>query len=447
MKVAIYTFLAVFLVGCAPKSSVDNYEVVKEFKNEEYLVDTKWYGGYKQAKLSEFINLGLTNNFDLKLSALNIASAMARAGVLEADLYPTFSSSFSMQSSRDISTQQSWRDDFNTNIMASYELDLYGKIRDSINAANWNTTATIYDMESVKLSLLNSITDSYFKALFINDVLKLLDENLNNYKKLYEITKAKLDFGKEMPANLLELNKAILNLQSRVLGYKKDKEVNYEFLRNLLNLKPNENLNLDNLSLRNVTFQGVNLNVPSYAIANRPDLRKAVSSINSSFYDYKVSQKNFYPTISLGASLVASSDSFSGSSELDFLSGSLRVILPFFDYKRLEKNLKIKEIEFEKRVIEYEKTLLKALNEVSLYYKEYEISLKGLKLYEDILKNSQELSNLYLTRYEYGNVELKDYLEAKNSEISARINLLNEKYKTLNSEILVYKAMAGKFVN
>ncbi|NLK67270.1 MAG: TolC family protein [Campylobacteraceae bacterium] len=450
MRVFIYVFLALFLVGCAPKSTVDNYRVVSEFKDEEFLVEREWYIGYQEFKLNELVSLGLKNNSDLKLSALNIASAMARAGLVEADLYPTLSGSLSGESGRDISVQQEWRDSFNSNIMASYEVDLYGKIRDSVNSANWDVVASEFDMESVKLNLVNSIVDSYFKALFINDSLRLLDENLQNYKKLYAITKAKRDYGRDSGINLLELNKSILNLESKILSYKKDRERNLELLRNLLNLKPEESLkleslNLESLSLRDVAFQGVDLSVPSYAISNRPDLRKGISSINSAFYNYKVSQKNFYPSLSLGASLTASSDSFRGITELDFLSGSVRLNLPFLDYKRLKENLKIKEIEFEKRVVEYERALIKALNEVSLYYKEYEISLTNLALFEDILKNSQSLSKLYLDKYNYGNAELKDYLDAKNSEISARINLLNEKYKTLNSEILIYKAMAGKF--
>lgn len=445
MKIILSIFLAVFISGCAPKSSVDSYKVVNKFTNEEYLVNTKWHEGYNEENLNKFINLGLNSNADLKILSLNIFESLAKTGLLEANLYPTMSSSYGLESGRDISLSENFRHNYRANVMVSYELDLYGKIKDSINSAKWKSVVSWYDLESAKLSLINSITDSYFKALFINDALKLLDENLKNYKRLYFITKAKLDLGKEVPINLLELNKTILNLESKILSYKKEKEINYEFLRNLLHLKPNDSLNLDNLSLYNVKFQGIDMSVPSYAISNRPDLRKYISSINSAFYEYKISQKDFYPTLNLGASLSSSSSDFKGSSELDFLSGSIKINLPFLDYKRLKENLKIKEIEFEKRVVEYEKNLLKALNEVNLYYKEYEISLQNLNLYENILNNSKKLSEIYLFRYEYGNSELKNYLEAKNSEISARINLLNEKYKALNSEILIYKSMAGKF--
>ncbi|CZE48818.1 TolC family protein [Campylobacter geochelonis] len=448
MRVIFYVLLSFFIVGCASKSAVDNYEVVESFEDENltYEIDKNWYKSYNQTELNTLVDRALVYNSDLKISALNIAQAYARAGLIEADLLPTFSSGFGGSVSRDISkNDSSWKENYNANISASYELDIFAKLRNSASQADWEANASVFDLESLRLSVINSVVDGYFKELFINDTLKLLDENLQNYKKLQAITRAKFELGKDTLVNLLEFDKSIISLKSRILSFQKDRLTNEELLKNLLHLKPNDELNFAKMTLDEVTLLGVDLNIPYYALGNRPDLRALISRINSSFYGYKVNQKAFYPTVTIGASLSSSEEKFSDVFGLDLLSGNVKINLPFLDYTRLKQRVKISEIEFEKRVLEYEKALNSALNELNLHYKEYEISLFSLQNYQNIVDNSNKLSSLYLTKYEQGSSELKDYLDAKNSEISAKINFIQEKYKALNSEILVYKSMAGKF--
>ncbi|NLY04265.1 MAG: TolC family protein [Campylobacter sp.] len=449
MRLIANIFLVVILAGCAGKSAVDNYQVVENFidENETFIIDEKWYLGYSQASLNNLIDRALIANQDLKIASLNSLQAMAKVGLVSADMLPTFSASWGVESGRDISVPQNWQDSYNASVAVSYELDLYGKIRNSVSAAEWEQNATIYDMEATKLNIINSVVDSYFKELFIRDTLKLLDQNLENYRDLKAIVTAKVNCGKSLPIDLLEINKSILSLENQILNYKRDRVANQELLRNLLHLKPDESLNLGGMPLMEIKFMGVDTSVPVFAVGNRPDLRALISRINASFYDYKISQKDFYPSISLGGSLSASSKDFRGSSELDFLSGSLKINLPFLNYKRLKANLRISELEFDKKVAQYEEGLVSALNEIDRYYYEYQNSILRFENYKDIISNSQQLSKLYLTRYNAGKVELKDYIDAKNSEISAHMNLVSEKYTTLNSEILVYKAMAGKFKN
>ncbi|QKF64793.1 TolC family protein [Campylobacter corcagiensis] len=439
-------FLVFILVGCAGKTAVDNYKV-QEFidENESFTINEKWYLGYDQKPLNLLIDRALVANKELEIAALNSLQALARVGLIKADLLPTFMASWGVESGRDISVSQEWKDSFSSNLSISYELDLYGKIKDSVSSSQWSAKASIYDLKAAKLNVINLVVDSYFRELYLRDTLMLLDENLKNYKSLKNIVNLKVNLGKSMPMEALEVEKSILNLQNQILNFKKDRVANLEILRNLLYLKPDETINLDGKALLDIKFMGVDMSVPVYALSNRPDIRSFISQINSSFYDYKVRQKSFYPTISLGGSLSSSSSDFSGSGELDFLSGSIRINLPFLDYNRLKANLKISELEFEKRVATYKNALYKALNEVSRFYSDYTNSLLRLENSSKISSNAAKLSSLYYTRYTLGKAELKDYLEAKNAEISAKTSLINEKYKALQSEISVYKAMAGKF--
>lgn len=445
-KILNLVFVAFVLVGCSINSAIDNYKV-QEFidENESFDIDQKWYLGYNQKALNLLVDRALMANQDLKIAALNSLQALARVGLIRSDIMPTFFASWSGESGRDISVSQQWRDSFSSNFSISYELDLYGKIQDSISSSQWSAKASIYDLEAAKLNIINLVVDSYFRELYLKDTLALLNQNLKNYQSLKNIINLKVNLGKSTQMEALEIEKSVLNLQNQILSFKKDRVANLEILRNLLHLKPDESLNLNTSSLMSVELMGIDMSVPVYAIGNRPDLRSLISQINSSFYEYKVRQKSFYPSINLGASLSASSSEFSQSSELDFLSGSIKLNLPFLDYNRLKANLQISQLEFEKRVASYEKGLYKALNEIAKFYSEFTNSLLRLENSSKISSNASKLSSLYYARYTLGKIELKEYLEAKNSEISAKISVINEKYTALKSEISLYKAMAGKF--
>ena len=90
-------------------------------------------------------------------------------------------------------------------------------------------------------------------------------------------------------------------------------------------------------------------------------------------------------------------------------------------------------------------TLNEALNEIDTYYKAMQKDEVLLDNYSKQVQNYENISEIYKLKYQYGKSELKDYLEASNNEIDAYVNLLGGKYKLLQDEIQIYKAMAGKF--
>lgn len=446
MRVILYLFIAIFLTACAPKSHVDNYKVTEYFdKNTTYNIDEKWYEDYHQPYLTSLINLAQKNNVDLAISALNIAQAYTNVGLLSQDLIPSFLADFGTQTKRNIDTSSEFTSQYSTAIKTSYEIDLFGRIKDSVNAKEWITKANIFDFQNTKLIIINSLVDSYFKQLYLNDVVKFVDENLVIYQRLKSIMNDKFSFGKSEQIELRQIDQSIFALENKKLSYLSEITQNEQFMRNILNKNPEFQFNFKNLSLNSVRFQNVELNIPYYALSNRPDIRSSIAMINSGFYNYKMSQKNFYPTITIGASLQANTSSFGDSAKLNILGGNLQINLPFLNYARLKQSLKISEIEFDKYVLTHKKALSSALNELNFYYKNYELNKSKLVNLDKTLENNIKISEIYDSKYQSGKSELKDYLDAKNSEINARLSLLKGRYDSFKDEINIYRAMAGKF--
>ena len=465
MKFINLSFLIIFIVGCSIKQDL-NYAVIDDFndENETYFIDETWYKKYNQPYLNELIDLALKTNYDLKQAGLNLEQAYANLGISELDLLPTLSGSAGANTARNIDRSDDWSENYRSGFNVSYELDLFGKIRSSINSQAWSASATYYDLENVRLTLINSVVSGYFEMLYLNESLKWTQENLQNYYKLRDIVKAKYDLGRSEFMDYEQMNSNILNLENRILSLKKQIESNKLFLRKLIGADFKENggefynpilksilikeFNQNLPSLENIGFLGVDMNVPFTALSNRPDIRTALSTLNSGFYNYKVSKLNFFPSISLGGGISGNGDSTNDAITYSSANGTLSIALPFLDYGRLSKRLKISKLAFEKNRLNYEKTLSNAANEVLNLYKNYQIELENLANLEKTYESTKKIAEIYNAKYNAGNSEFRDFINAKTSEINAFINVLSQRYNVIVSENKIYKFMIfSNFIN
>ena len=442
----ISIILAAFLLGgCAVTQINENYEqiLLKEDASADIKINREWWTGYGEARLNELIELGLKNNIDLAKSAVAVNKALAQAGVLQADLVPSFNANLGAETGKNIKTGGSWSESYKSGISLSYEIDLWRKLANSADAAMWEANATKYDLQAARLALINSIADAYFEAKYQKESINLYEKTLKNYEELESIIKAKFELGKEEELSLKQVKSSVISAKNRILNASKSLDAAEKTLRNLLNVRPEFDLNLSG-NLSDISPQGVNLNVPLYVIGARPDLQAAISRIKEALLGIKVSQKNFYPSITVGAGLSGSGDSASEGLKLNFLSGNIAINLPFLNYSKLKSKLKISELEFETMKLNYAQTLTTALNEIDASYKNLQKDEAVLRNLNENLRNLSSISDIYKLKYDYGKTELKNYLEAQNSLLEGRISLIAQKYKIFQDEIGIYKATAGK---
>jgi len=442
----ISIILAAFLLGgCAVTQINENYEqiLLKEGASAYIRINREWWTGYGEARLNELIGLALKNNIDLAKSAVAVNKALAQAGVLQADLVPSFNANLGAETGKNIKTGGSWNESYKSGISLSYEIDLWRKLANSADAAMWEANATKYDLEAARLALINSVADAYFEAKYQKESINLYEKTLKNYEELEAIIKAKFELGKEEELSLKQVKSSVISAKNRILNASKSLDAAEKTLRNLLNVRPEFELNLGG-NLSDISPQGVNLNVPLYVIGARPDLQAAISRIKEALLGVKVSEKNFYPSITVGAGLSGSGDSASEGLKLNFLSGNIAINLPFLNYSKLKSKLKISELEFETMKLNYAQTLTTALNEIDASYKNLQKDEAVLRNLNENLRNLSSISDIYKLKYDYGKTELKNYLEAQNSLLEGRIGALAQKYKILQDEIDIYKATAGK---
>lgn len=446
----ILTIIAVvFFSGCAATQINKNYEQILLDANASsnstanFTLERDWWKGYNQPRLNELIELALKNNIDLAKSAIAVNKALAQAGVLQADLVPSFNANLGAETGKNIKTGGSWNESYKSGVSISYEIDLWRKLASSADAAMWEANATKYDLEAARLALVNSVAEKYFEILYQNESVNLYKILLQNYKQLETVARAKFELGKEEELNLKQIKSSILSAQNRILNAQKSIDAAERTLQNLLNERPGFELNSDG-DLSEVSPQGVNLNVPLYLIGARPDLQAAIARIKEALLNVHSSEKSFYPSVTLGAGLSGGGNSASDAFSLKFLNGNVAINLPFLNYSKLKSRLKISELTFETMKLNYAQTLTTALNEIDASYKNLQKDEAVLRNINENLRNLSSISDIYKLKYELGKTELKNYLEAQNSLLEGRVGVLAQKYKILQDEMNVYKAMAGR---
>ncbi|TNB54705.1 TolC family protein [Campylobacter helveticus] len=439
-KLSFLLLVLLVFSGCGVKIEPVKEVVLEEEELKKIEARFEWWRAYEDANLQGFLNFVLENNKDINVARTSLLSALARADLINYDLYPSLDGTLGFNRMKNLhsgTNQQSYSNGLNL----SYELDIYGKILDSVKAEELRASASAYDLASLKLSIINTSLNSVFELAYFNDVKILLEDYVANLEKMSELYALKFELGKIEELDKLNVEQSLLRARQNLLTNEQNRDLIIKNLQDLLGKKEGffylehfQKASLDDFKLLKPDF-----NIPLQNLAYRPDVRAKLSALKAAFKDYRSMQKSILPSISLGGALRGESEEFKENFKLEILSGNVQISLPFLDYGRVRQNIKISQFAYEALQFEYEQILQSALNEFHLVFKDYESDLKLLSNL-GLIRDKQELiTKAYFQKYELGKSELKDYLDASNALISSKQELLRAKYNLFETINFYYQ--------
>lgn len=448
-KLALAVVLSTALAGCANLD--DSYQAAQDdFKQYEevtkqFNVKDNWWSLYNDAQLNRVVEQALVNNKDLAKAAISVNSALYQANLLGADLVPSFNGSTSSSASRPIDRHDNSTISHGGSLSVSYTLDLWRRLADAASAGEWSYQATQQDMEATRLSLINSVVVTYYQIAYLNDAINATNDTINYYSQINGIMQNRLAQGVEDRASTDQAQQAVLTARNSLISYQTAKKTAEQTLRNLLNLKPSEPLNINFPNILNVQTAGVNLNVPVSTIGNRPDVRGYLYRLNSAFKDAKATQKSWFPEITLGAGLSSSGTKVNNAFNNPVAAGTIGISLPFLDWNHVKWNVKISEAAYDTARTNYEQSITTALNEIDTNYFAYTQAQQNFTNLKQKYDYDKRIAQYYKNRYDAGVSDLKDWLSAINTERASQVSILNAKYSVIQNENAIYSSMAGYY--
>ncbi|OOS00368.1 hypothetical protein B0187_02240 [Haemophilus paracuniculus] len=461
-KLALSISFSLVLSACTttlePKMSQDGsieqaQETYQQYDEitKQYRINEQWWQGYRDSQLNRLIDTAMANNINLAKSAIAVNKALYNANLVGANLVPTFSGSGSSSISKGLGSTSNLVSTGVSNIAnqaafnLSYTLDLWKRLADSASAAEWEHKATMEDLKATRLSIINSVVTTYYQLAYYRDAIRITEQSIKNYEQINRILVNKLNAGAIDRLAVDQSQQAIIAERNNLVNLRTNQKNAERTLRNLLNLKPNDPLGLRYPSILSVKLQGVDVNVPVSAIANRPDVVAALQRLQSGFKSLTAMEKSWYPTITLGAGLSSSARKVHDTLDNPVGNGLISVNLPFLDWNRVQNNVKLSENDYLATRLNYEQVITSALNEIDNYYYAYQQSKRNLANLQKKYDYDKRISNYYKNRYQQGVAEFREWLNAINTERNSELAIINAKYTILSNENAVYQAMAGKY--
>ncbi|MBZ7949597.1 efflux transporter outer membrane subunit [Campylobacter molothri] len=458
ISMSITASLGLFISACSLSPNLNIPEANYTFANDKQNnnnIDQKWWKEFEDDHLNKLVNLALKNNSDLKIAYIHLKQASAQLGIDFSNLMPKFDASAnalrsktSINAPTNKSGQFNYGNDFKIGLNLSYEIDLWGKYRDSYRASKSSFEASQYDYEAARLSIISNTVQTYFNLVNAYENENILQQAYEAAQEIYRINNEKFSTG---TTGEYELSQAKANLESISLQYNQAQLNKENYLKALKILTSND---LNDILYQDQDYQTFNLKefdiptgITSEILLQRPDISSSLEKLMQKNYLIGVARSAFLPSLSLTGLLGFESNDLDtlvkNGSKTWNIGGSF--LMPIFHWGEINENINLAKLNKDEAFINYENTLKTAFGEIRYAL----ISRKNIRLqYDNALSSEQAYKRIYeiaKERYDIGEMSLQDYLEARQNWLNSQINFNNTKYSYANSIVDVIKAFGGGF--
>jgi len=406
-----------------------------------------WCELFTEPYLKQIILEGLDNNPDLLIAVQRVYEAEAYFSQSRSALLPGINGkgtttyirnpgSIYPNGPREVNSYQLGAE-------ASWEIDLWGKLRSSKRAAYANLLASDAGQKAVQTRLIANIALTYYSLIGLDAKLVITRQTVKNNIDLVETMKVLKESGKVTGAAVVQTEAARYAAEVTIPDLEQQIRETENALCLLLGRTPGtiERGKIDEQTLLSVLKTGV----PAQLLHNRPDVMQAEFGVMSAFEITNNAHSSFYPSLTLTASTgFAATDLNQLIDPKSFAANIIGGLTePLFNKKVNVTRLRVAQAQQEEALINFRNTLLKAGQEVNNALGSYEWSVEKIafrKLQLEALVKSVDYTKELLT---YGSANYTEVLNAQTSLLSAQLSSVNDHLQQLNAVVSLYRALGG----
>ena len=452
---AFILITAAFLAGCSFRPDMPNVDTnfTSTYTFETSDIRDLWWKEFHDENLNSLVESALEKNTNLRIAYLNLQKAKASLGIAEADLLPGVNlnaGATRTRNSAETATHmpQTTSKNYEINLGLNYEIDLWGRVRNSVLAANENLNASKFDYDSARLSLSSSVAKSYFALVSLNMQEAVLKETLKTYEDTLALRKTQLDLGGINEMTYLQSKAEVERAKTSLTSVLNSKSQVLTSLAILTGKSNDEILKGAVASAQNLpSSPEIKAGISSDVLLRRSDVAKALADLKATNALVGVARAQYFPTLSLTGLFGFASDEFDrifmGSASVWSLGANLTQKI--FDFGKTKNNVRVAETNEQIAAITYEATVRSALGEV----RDALISRQNAKLSLDQVKNllqsQQKIYSLAKDQYNAGYIGHLELLDAERNLLQAKLQDVSAKLDEVDSAVEVYRALGGGF--
>jgi outer membrane protein, multidrug efflux system len=449
--------LLVLLAGCTtvgPDYERPQMDLPEEFPvgvTGEEPIPADWWKLYGDSLLDDLVASSQSRNADIRLAAARLQEAEALAREAGAARYPEVlagaSAGRSRVSTRTIPAPQASvpleRSQYQLSASTSFELDFWGRLSRTAEAAQANLLASRHSQDVVALSLAGATAQAYFAARSLEAQLAVLAKTIEARRESLEIARARADAGLASALDVYQAEGALADALAQRREAERQRSLTERALAQLTGRLELKLVGGDLFALPLPPTPPPGL--PSSLLARRPDIRSAEATMIAANAQIGVARAALFPTLSLTASLGAQSAELSEllTSGAGVWSLGLSALAPIFDGGRRQARVEQAEARRGQALAGYQRSIETAFREVADALASVEQSAGAEADLAARLKAARSALELSNERYRAGYSPFLEVLDAQRTANDAELAFVRNRQARLGFSVDLMRALGG----
>jgi len=447
---------AVIVAGCTVGPEYRRPEVTppQQFRSQVApaeagsLADLPWWKVFNDKALQGLVVAALRDNYDLKAAVARIEQARAQVTVVRADLYPQVGYEASAAREKSFIPLPGLKGNvtyssFLTDVNAAWELDLWGRVRRSTEAAQAGLFAQEDVRRAVMLTLVSDLAASYFALIELDRELAIAQESSVTYKQTLDLFTQRFEGGRDSKLGVVRAQAAYDSSTATMASLNRAIAQQENAICVLLGAYPRAIERGTRLEEQAMPTTPVGLT--SDLLQRRPDIVQAEQVMIGANAEIGVAVANFFPRIGLSALYGGQAVKVEDLFKTDFSIWSIAAGLtgPIFQGGRLRANVQAQEAFWNESIAQYKKTVTIAFQETSnaLVAQQTLVGQRGAQ--QSQVQALREAVELAMQRYSGGRANYFEVLDAEQSLFPSLSSLAQTERDQLIAVVSLYKALGG----
>ena len=418
-------------------------------------LEARWWETFNGRQLSALIQRAVERNIDLQIATSRLMQSRAVRMSIASDKYPAVDLNAGYSRARNSaeglndpsgkggkSAFNLWNGDFT----ASWELDLWGRVRREVEAADASVEVAENDRQGVLLSLLAETARDYIQLRAVQSTLAVVRENLDVSRHSLRLSQMRLNDGVATNLDVAQAAAQVASIEARVPALE-DRQAQLINALSLLLAEPPRSLQNELLAPVELprTAQRFAMGLPSELAERRPDIRQAQAQLHAATASIGVAKANFYPSIRLSGSAGFQSlqlSDFGNWSSRRFAIGP-QLSLPIFEGGQLKGVLKLREAQQQEAALQYQQVVLRAWHEIDDVLRLYNASQLRRDLLDEAVRQSRVALDTAQRQYVEGAVDFLNVLTVQGTLLANQEQWVESSAATSLAMVGLYKSLGG----
>ena len=421
-----------------------------------------WWKSFHDAELDSLIERAIAENYDLKLATDRVLEARAAKGLVRSELFPQLNAHASGTRSRQFTvaaipgsanngavalTPFAFEtNNFQGSFDAVWELDIFGRIRRSVEASRADLAAAEHDRRNVLITLLGDVGRNYAILRGYQLRLTLAEKNISAAEETVELTRALVQGGQATERDVAQAEALLESLRAQVPTLKSNIAVTMHRLAVLLGQQPGAlDEELAARAAMPVAPPGIPVGLPTDLLERRPDIQRAEAQLAAATARIGQAKADYFPRFTLfgtaGRQATQLHELTVGLG--NFFSVGPSATVPLFTGGLIRSNVALQRAREREAFDNFESTVLTSLEEVENALLTYANEQDRLERLEATVRANQTAVDLAHAQYQAG---LADFLTVLDSEreLYANQDLLAQSQTAIATDLVaLYKALGG----